>query len=163
MKRARRKLKGSGRQERSVRERSAASRGASATSAASNESGFTITELEAAAAAVVRLFQKWKLSDEKSRRILGNLDRETFARWKSATEYGPFDHELAVRLSLLIGIHKNLRLLFKEPARGYAWIKQPNSALGGLQPVDIMIRGDVASLAEIRAYLERTIVGSSDL
>ncbi|WP_421950845.1 MbcA/ParS/Xre antitoxin family protein [Pelagibacterium sp.] len=114
-----------------------------------------ITEAEAAAMArtVVNLFARWDLSDAEAREILGGLAARTYARWK-AGEVGRIDRDLATRLSLLMGIHKGLRYLFTDPARGYGWVKKPNSALGGRTPVDIMTEGSIFALARIRSYLD---------
>ncbi|HCO55713.1 MbcA/ParS/Xre antitoxin family protein [Pelagibacterium nitratireducens] len=114
-----------------------------------------ITAAEAAAMArtVVNLFDRWDLSDAEAREILGGLAARTYARWK-AGEVGRIDRDLATRLSLLMGIHKGLRYLFTDPARGYGWVKKPNSALGGRTPVDIMAEGSIFALARIRSYLD---------
>jgi len=110
-------------------------------------------EAEAMARAVIRLFERWQLSDSQAREILGGLPARTYARWK-AGELGRIDRDLATRLSLLMGIHKGLRYLFSDPERGYAWVKKPNSTFGGRTPVDIMAQGDIFSLARIRSYLD---------
>ena len=108
----------------------------------------TATEAAAMARTVVNLFDRWDLSDAEAREILGGL-----ARWK-AGEVERIDRDLASRLSLLMGIHKGLRYLFTDPARGYGWVKKPNSALGGRTPVDIMAEGSIFALARIRSYLD---------
>jgi len=114
-----------------------------------------LTEAEAAAMAhaVVRLFERWQLSDAEARNILGGLAARTFARWK-AGEIGRIDRDLATRMSLLMGIHKGLRYLFTEPERGYAWVKKPNSDFGNRAPVEVMSEGSIFALARIRHYLD---------
>lgn len=121
---------------------------------------FTPRELEVAASAVVRLFQKWNLSDGTACQILGNLAPETYSAWQHS-EFGPIDQEVGIRLSLLIGIHKCLRTLFKDPKRGYAWIRIANSAFDHLPPLEVMARGDIASLAYVRARLETMVTDVS--
>lgn len=113
----------------------------------------TPAEAAAMARAVVNLFDRWDLSDAEAREILGGLAARTYARWK-AGEVGRIDRDLATRLSLLMGVHKGLRYLFTDPARGYGWVKKPNSALGGRTPVDIMAEGSIFALARIRSYLD---------
>ncbi|MAN78640.1 MbcA/ParS/Xre antitoxin family protein [Pelagibacterium flavum] len=113
----------------------------------------TATEAAAMARTVVNLFARWDLSDAEAREILGGLAARTYARWK-AGEVGRIDRDLATRLSLLMGIHKGLRYLFADPARGYAWVKKPNAALEGRTPVDIMAEGSIFALARIRSYLD---------
>lgn len=113
----------------------------------------TAGEAEAMARAVIRLFDRWQLSDADAREILGGLAARTYARWK-AGEPGRIDRDLATRLSLLMGIHKGLRYLFSEPERGYAWVRKPNRAFGGRSPAAVMAQGDIFSLARVRSYLD---------
>ena len=113
----------------------------------------TAREAEAMVRAVIRLFEKWQVSDADAREILGGLAARTYARWK-AGELGRIDRDLATRLSLLLGIHKGLRYLFSDPERGYAWVKKSNQAFGGRTPVEVMAQGDIFSLARVRAYLD---------
>ena len=113
----------------------------------------TAAEAEAMAHAVIKLFEQWKLSDRAAREILGGLAARTYARWKSG-DPGRIGRDLAARLSLLMGIHKRLRLLFKDPQRGYGWVHRPNAAFGGRTPAEVMRQGDIFSLARVRAYLD---------
>ncbi|MGN6094800.1 MAG: MbcA/ParS/Xre antitoxin family protein [Bosea sp. (in: a-proteobacteria)] len=113
----------------------------------------TVEEASAAARAVIKLFEKWGLNDAVAREILGGLSARTYARWK-AGDHGRIDRDLATRLSLLMGIHKGLRILFTEPERGYAWVSKPNDVFAGRSPVEIMAEGSIFSLARIRSYLD---------
>jgi uncharacterized protein (DUF2384 family) len=115
----------------------------------------TITDAESAAMAraVMRLFERWGVSDAEARDILGGLAARTYARWK-AGEPGRIDRDLATRLSLLMGIHKGLRYLFSDPERGYAWVKKPNRDFAGRTPVEVMAEGSLFALARVRSYLD---------
>ena len=113
----------------------------------------TQAEAIAMAKAVINLFSRWQLSDAEAREILGGLSPRSYARWKAGA-FGRIDRDLATRLSLLMGIHKGLRYLFSDPARGYAWVKKPNTELSGRTPVDIMAEGSVFALARVRSYLD---------
>ncbi|MBS1181915.1 MAG: hypothetical protein H6Q99_1795 [Proteobacteria bacterium] len=53
----------------------------------------------------------------------------------------------------LMGIHKGLRYLFKEPARGYEWVRKPNATFDGQSALELMLRGELSDLADMRAYL----------
>jgi uncharacterized protein (DUF2384 family) len=113
----------------------------------------TAEEASAAARAVIKLFEKWNLTDAVAREILGGIAARTYARWKTG-DHGRIDRDLATRLSLLMGIHKGLRIVFTDPERGYAWIGKPNQAFGGSSPAEIMAQGDIFSLARVRSYLD---------
>ncbi|KZB62145.1 hypothetical protein AUP42_04090 [Thalassospira lucentensis] len=114
-----------------------------------------ITEDEAAALAraTVSLFGVWDLSDQEARVLLGDMPARTWARWKKK-DIGRIDRDLRTRMAMLIGIHKGLRYLFREPARGYAWIRKPNAAFGGQSALEIMLRGEIMDIADIRSYLD---------
>jgi uncharacterized protein (DUF2384 family) len=113
-----------------------------------------ITDDEAAAMfrAVLNLFRHWGVTDEQGSIMLG-LPRRTFARWK-AGDLGRMGRDGKARLSNLMGIHKALRIVFREPARGYAWIKAPNEAFGGRSALDVMLGGELTDLMRVRRYLD---------
>lgn len=114
-----------------------------------------ITDDEAAALAraTLNLFRAWDLSDAEARVLLGEMAQRTWARWKSG-DIGRIDRDLRARMAILMGIHKALRHLFSDPARGYAWIRKPSEALGGQSALALMLRGEITDLIELRAYLD---------
>src|ERR1700760_649393 len=98
-----------------------------------------ITDAEAAALfrAALNLFRLWGVNDEQAATLL-DLPRRTYARWK-AGDVGRIGRDGQARLSNLMGIHKALRTIFREPPRGYAWIKAPNVAFGGRSALDVLL------------------------
>lgn len=114
-----------------------------------------ITAAEAAAMlrAALNLFRLWGLDDEQGRVLLGQPSPRTFARWK-AGEISRLPHDVRQRLSYLMGIHKALRHMFKEPRRAHAWVQRPNLAFGGQSALQRMLAGDVTDLAAVRSYLD---------
>lgn len=113
-----------------------------------------ITDEEAGAMfrAALNLFRLWGVTDDQASIIL-DLPRRTFARWK-AGEIGRIGRDGKARLSNLLGIHKALRIIFREPARGYAWIKTPNAAFSGGSALDVMLHGELTDLMRVRNYLD---------
>jgi Protein of unknown function (DUF2384) len=113
-----------------------------------------ITDEEAAAMfrAALNLFGLWGVTDDQAATLL-DLPRRTFARWK-AGDVGRIGRDGKARLSNLMGIHKALRILFREAARGYAWIKAPNDAFGGRSALDVMLGGELTDLMRVRWYLD---------
>ena len=53
-----------------------------------------------------------------------------------------------------MGIHKALRIIFREPQRGYAWIRAANDAFGSRSALDVMLGGDLTDLMRVRRYLD---------
>ncbi len=114
-----------------------------------------ITDAEAAALArtTVNLFKVWDITDAQACTLLGGVSARTWARWKEGNT-GRIPRDLKMRMAHLMGIHKGLRYLFKEPARGYAWIKTPNAAFGGQSALDLMLRGELSDLSAMRKWLD---------
>lgn len=113
-----------------------------------------VTDEEAAAMfrAVLNLFRRWGVTDEQAA-ILLDLKYRTFGRWKAAGP-GRVSRDCKARLSNLMGIHKALRIIFREPERAYAWIKAPNAAFGGRSALEVMLGGELTDLMRVRRYLD---------
>jgi hypothetical protein len=113
-----------------------------------------LTDAEGAAMfrAVVNLFARWGLTDEQSATLL-DMPLRSYRRWK-AGEPRRLGRDGKARLSNLMGIHKALRIIFREPARGYAWIKAPNAAFEGRSALAVMLDGELTDLMRVRRYLD---------
>ncbi len=115
----------------------------------------TITdeEGEAMARAAVNLFRHWGITDAEACVLLGGVSKRTYARWKDG-EIGRLTIDQKTRLSVLMGIHKALRILFTEKARVYDWVKKPNTAFAEKSALDVMLGGYLTDLFRVRHYLD---------
>ncbi|MGL4637494.1 MAG: MbcA/ParS/Xre antitoxin family protein [Beijerinckiaceae bacterium] len=113
-----------------------------------------ISDDEAAASfrAIINLFRLWDITDEQAA-VLVDMPLRTYRRWK-AGEQGRITRDGKARLSNILGIHKALRLIFREPPRAYDWIKAPNAAFGGASALAIMLGGELTDLMRVRRYLD---------
>jgi len=113
-----------------------------------------ITDEEAASMfrAVIKLFRLWGVTDDQAATLL-DLPKRTYVRWK-AGDLGRIGRDGKARLSNLMGIHKALRLIFRETPRGYDWIKAPNEAFSGRSALDVMLGGELTDLMRVRRYLD---------
>jgi hypothetical protein len=102
--------------------------------------------------AILNLFRLWEITDEQSATLL-DLPVRTYRRWKSG-DLGRIDRDGKARLSNIIGIHKALRVIFREPQRAYAWVNGPNAAFGGQTALDVMLGGELTDLMRVRRYLD---------
>ena len=102
--------------------------------------------------AALNLFGLWNMTDEQAA-ILVDLPLRSYRRWK-AGEIGRIDRDGKARLSNLMGIHKALRIIFREPQRGYAWVKSPNETFGGKTALAVMLGGELTDLMRVRRYLD---------
>jgi Protein of unknown function (DUF2384) len=115
-------------------------------------SPITDEEAEAMFRACVNLFRLWRLSDNDAA-VLLDLPVRTFARWKTGA-IGRIGRDQKARLSNIMGIHKALRIIFREPDRTYGWIRASNSAFGGRSAIDVMLSGELTDLMRVRRYLD---------
>ena len=113
----------------------------------------TPAEVQAMQRAFVNLAEKWDITDDQAAVLMGDISVRTFRRWK-AGDLGRAGVDTAARLSNLMGIHKALRLLFKEPVRGYGWVKRPNDVFGGVPALDVMLHGQLTDIMRVRRYLD---------
>lgn len=113
-----------------------------------------ITQDEAAAMfrAAINLFGKWGLTDEQAATLL-DMPLRSYRRWK-AEGPGRISRDGRARLSNLMGIHKALRTIFADAARGYAWIRAANDAFGGASALDVMLGGELTDLMRVRRYVD---------
>ena len=113
-----------------------------------------VTEEEAAAMfrAAMKLLALWEVTDEQAALLL-DMPLRTYRRWK-AGDIGRIDRDGAARLSNLIGIHKALRIIFREPQRAYGWVKAANQAFGGRTALSVMLGGELTDLMRVRRYLD---------
>ena len=113
-----------------------------------------VSDAEAVASfrAVMNLFGLWGVTDAEAATIL-DLPRRTLARWK-AGDIGRIGRDGRARLSNLLGVHKALRIAFREPARGYAWVRAPNAAFAGRSALEVMLGGELTDVMRVRRYLD---------
>ena len=102
--------------------------------------------------ASLNLFKLWGIADAQAA-VLLDLPPRTFARWKSGA-IGSMSRDQKARLSNLMGIHKALRLIFREPDRVHGWVSRPNTAFGGRTAIDVMLGGELSDLMRVRRYLD---------
>jgi hypothetical protein len=116
-----------------------------------------ITDAETGALlrAFFNLADRWALNDAEARILLGRPALRTFARWKAdEAELSRIPHDTRQRLSILMGIHKGLRHMFREAERGYEWMRKPNRAFGGQSALERLLAGEIVDLAAVRLYLD---------
>ena len=103
--------------------------------------------------------ERWRLSEAQRLSILGFPGRSTYHYWLAKARDQkrvllPVDTLL--RLSALLGIHKNLRILFSREEDGDAWLKKPHDAVvfGGQPPLSLVTSGTQDGLMLVRRYLD---------
>lgn len=106
---------------------------------------------------VMTLLDHWKLSTEDQAALLGVAasNRAALARYRKGEPIGTSRDQFE-RVGHLLGIHKNLRLLFPQNRDlAYRWMSTRNKAFDNLTPVDVIKEWGFAGLLMVRSYLDR--------
>jgi len=106
---------------------------------------------------VMTLFDHWKLTTEDQAALLGiaSSNRAALTRYRKGEPIGT-SRDQYERVGHLLGIHKNLRLLFPQNRDlAYRWMSTRNKAFDNLTPVDVIKEWGFAGLLMVRSYLDR--------
>lgn len=98
--------------------------------------------------------QKWKLSAEQERILLG-VSPATYFRWKKCKNVS-LSQDTLERISYVLGIYKALRILLSSEESANEWLHKPNLAplFGGHSALEKLMLGRVIDLADVRRYLD---------
>lgn len=106
---------------------------------------------------VMQLLDHWDLSTEDQAALLGiaATNRAALTRYRKGEPIGT-SRDQYERVGHLLGIHKNLRLLFPQNRDlAYRWMTARNKAFDNLTPVDVVKEWGFAGLLMVRGYLDR--------
>jgi Protein of unknown function (DUF2384) len=99
--------------------------------------------------------EKWRLSYEEAKTLLGQPGKSTYYSWQRG-QVGDVVHrmDLAARISYVLGIFKALNEIYEQPELADGWVRRPNAVFGGQSALDRMLGGQVVDLARVREYLD---------
>ncbi len=106
---------------------------------------------------VMTLLDHWRLPTDDQAALLGlaSSNRSALARYRKGEPIGT-SRDQYERVGHLLGIHKNLRLLFPQNRDlAYRWMSTRNRAFDNLTPVEIVKEWGFSGLLMVRAYLDR--------
>ena len=97
----------------------------------------------------------WGLSGKEQIAILGAPAASTFYKYK-AGDVGTLSLDLLTRVSLVLGIYKDLHILYPDAALADRWIKLPNAnpMFGGRTPAEFIAQGEMDCLYRLRRLLD---------
>jgi hypothetical protein len=105
---------------------------------------------------VMALLDHWELGTEDQAALLGIAagNRAALARYRKGEPIGG-SRDQYERVGHLLGIHKNLRLLFPQNRDlAYRWMSTRNKAFDNRTPVEVIKEWGFAGLLMVRAYLD---------
>lgn len=106
---------------------------------------------------VMKLLDHWDLSTEDQAALLGIApsNRAALSKYRRGNPIGT-NRDQYERVGHLLGIHKNLRLLFPQNRDlAYRWMSTRNKAFDNLTPVEVVRDWGFTGLLMVRAYLDR--------
>ena len=104
----------------------------------------------------LNLMREWEVSDADARVLLGRLTPEEFAQLRSAAERRSLDATQLKRIATLLGIHRELRLLYGTGVAS-EWVQLPNAhpMFCRVKPITYMLIGGVQAMANVLRLLTR--------
>lgn len=107
---------------------------------------------------------RWGLTDEQRRLILGYPARSTYRAWlKKAREHQDItlSVDVLMRISAILGIYAGLKVLFSCEEEALVWLRQPHHArsFGGAAPIDIIASGTQDALMTVRRFVDAACGG----
>lgn len=115
------------------------------------------SDRKALARMVMKLFDHWRLTTEDQAALLGvaTSNRAALTRYRKGDPIGT-SRDQYERVGHLLGIHKNLRLLFPQNQDlAYRWMTTRNKAFDNLTPAAVIKEWGFAGLLMVRSYLDR--------
>ncbi len=99
--------------------------------------------------------EDWKLNNDARRALLGWPPESTFYKYKSG-QVGTLPFDMLIRISLVIGIYKDLHILYPEPELADRWVQLPNSnpLFGGRPALVLMTEAGIDGLYQVRRLLD---------
>jgi hypothetical protein len=99
--------------------------------------------------------QVWDLTPKEQQGILGWPPSSTFYKYK-AGDVAALSLDTLTRISLVLGIFKDLRILYRQRGLADRWVKLPNSNVlfDGNPPVAYMAHGEMDNLYKVRRLLD---------
>lgn len=109
----------------------------------------------AAVRGMVALAEIWSLGATEASALLGDVSERSWFRLKKGESTEPLPQDVLMRISLLVGIFKGLRLMFSEPLAD-DWVRLPNQGpvFGGQSPLDLMLRGGIPAMIRVRQHVD---------
>lgn len=104
----------------------------------------------------LNIADRWELSVEEQRGLLGWPAPSTFHKYK-AGDVGTLSYDTLTRISLVLGMFKALHILYPNPGLANRWMKLPNSnpLFAGKTPIEFLTtEGGIDAMYKVRRLLD---------
>jgi hypothetical protein len=105
--------------------------------------------------AFFRIGEAWELTMADQRALLGWPPESTFYKYK-AGNVALLSYDMLERISLILGIYKDLHILYPDAGLADRWVKLPNSnsLFGGRPALAFLKDGGMDALFQVRRLLD---------
>jgi hypothetical protein len=103
--------------------------------------------------AFFNLTTEWSLTAKQAIVLLGSPSERTYYRWRDG-KVSALPNDTLERIGVILGIYKALQILLPIQERANAWLKRPNEAFGAESALDMMLKGRVENLYQLRRHLD---------
>ena len=102
-----------------------------------------------------RIAERWGLSVDEQKTLLGVAASSTFYKWKRDPQV-TLPPDTLERISYILSIYKALQILLPDEQAADTWVRRPNHAppFGGKSALERMLSGHVSDLYVVRQYLD---------
>lgn len=105
--------------------------------------------------AFLNIAERWKLTVKERQALLGWPSTSAYHKYKKG-DVSTLSYDTLTRISIILGIFKNLHILYADEQIADSWVKLPNSnpLFGKRRPIDFMAGGDIDSMYVVRRLLD---------
>jgi Protein of unknown function (DUF2384) len=98
---------------------------------------------------------RWSVPTAAQRALLGWPSSSTFFNYKKGSA-GALSFDTLIRISLVLGIFKDLHILYPDAKLADAWVRMPNTnpMFQGVAPIDYMAKGGLDAMTTVRRLLD---------
>jgi len=109
--------------------------------------------------AFFKIAELWGLNVKEQMLLLGLESESTYYSWKRDPGSARVSRDLEDRLSLTLGIYKDLQILLPNTVSADRWIKKENSnpLFGGRTPMDLLASGYLPDIYKVRMHLANAV------
>jgi hypothetical protein len=98
----------------------------------------------------------WKIKVKDQTILLGQPSESTYYNWKKG-KAASISRDTLVRISLIIGIYKNLRILFPIESQANALVHKDNERFNENSAISFMLKGQCTHLIYMSRYLDEQV------
>ncbi len=102
-----------------------------------------------------QIAKKWQVTEKQTEGLLGWPCRQTVYNWQKNTST-TLPYDTLTRISLILGIYKDLHILYPEKTFANNWVHMNNSnfLFKGKTPMNFMIEGGIDAMYSVRRLLD---------